>query len=164
MKLISILNSKTKPEELAMGVVFGMFAGFLMGAPLNLIVIFLILVVINANISMFLFSMLIFKLLAFGVDIAGDKLGYAVLTTGFMKTAGKAMLSMPLVPFTKFNYTVIMGDLIIGIVLIPFLWIGTIKFVDYYRTHIQAKVDKFKVVKMIKMSGFYDTYKSFRGE
>lgn len=164
MKLISILNSKTKPEELALGMVMGMYAGFLMGAPLNLIIIFLLLVVINANISMFMFSMIIFKLLAFGVDIIGDKIGYAVLTMDFVKKAGSTMMSMPVIPFTKFNYTAIAGDFIIAVVLTPFVWIGAVKFVPYYRTHIQEKVDKFKIVKMIKMSDAFKIYNSYKGE
>ncbi len=164
MQLISILNSKTKPGELALGVVMGMYAGFLSGAPLDLVIIFMLLVIFNANITMFIFSMAAFKLLAFGVDIAGDKLGYAVLTIGAVKKAGVVLMSLPVIPFTKFNYTVIMGDFLIAVALTPFVWFGTVKSVPFYRDHIMEKVDKFKVVKMIKASNAFKTYNSFRGQ
>ena len=164
VKLISVLNSKTNPNEIALGVVMGMFAGFLMGAPLILVVIFMMLVVLNANMSVFFLSIMVFKLLAFGVDFAGDKIGYALLTMDAVKNAGTAMMSMPLVPFTKFNYTVITGNFIIAVILTPLVWIASVKFVPFYREKIQSKVDKFKIVKMIKMSSAFKIYDSYKGE
>lgn len=164
LKLVSILNSKTRPEEIALGAVLGMFAGFLMGAPVNLMIIFLLLVIINANMSVFFLSVLVFKLLAFGVDILGDKLGYMVLTLDFMKNAGSMLMSLPLISYTKFNYTVIMGDFLIALVLTPFVWFTAVRFVPFYRNNIQEKVDKFKLVKMIKMSNLFKIYNSYKEE
>lgn len=164
IKLIAVLNSKTNPSEIALGVVMGMYAGFLMGAPLILVIIFMLLVVLNANMSVFFLSIMIFKLLAFGVDFAGDKLGYAVLTMDAVKAAGASMMSMPLVPFTKFNYTVIMGNFIIALALTPLVWIASVKFVPFYRTKIQSKVEKFGIVKMIKASSAFKIYDSYKGE
>jgi uncharacterized protein (TIGR03546 family) len=164
IKLISVLNSNTKPGEIALGAVMGMFAAFLMGAPLNLVIIFLLLVIINANMPVFVLSMFVFKLLAFGIDLAGDKLGFFVLNLDFMKNLGSAFMAMPVIPFTKFNYTVIAGDFIIAVILTPLVWLGVVNFVPYYRKNIQEKVDKFKIVKMIKMSNIYKIYDSYKGE
>ncbi len=164
VNLLSILNSNTKPGEIALGAVLGMFAAFMMPAPVAFWGIFLIALLLNCNYSFFLLSILIFKGLAFGIDHIGDKIGYAVLTAPFFEQLGSKLMAMPVVPFSKFNYTVIMGDFIIAIVLTPFVWIAMAGFVPFYRKNMQAAVDKFKIVKMVKMTNFYKIYENFKGE
>ncbi|PKL90679.1 MAG: hypothetical protein CVV21_11630 [Candidatus Goldiibacteriota bacterium HGW-Goldbacteria-1] len=155
-KLLSIINSNKAPEEIAMGVVFGMFAGFLLLAPFNAVIIFFLILILNVNTAAFFLFTGIFKLITFLIDPLGDMLGRAVLTVPFLEPVFSKMAEMPLVPFTKFNNTVIMGDFIIGILLIVPVWMGTMKIIEYYRKNLQKNIKKFGIVKALKAGNFFE--------
>ena len=155
-KLLSIVNSNKQPREIALGVVFGMFAGFLLVAPFNAVIIFLLILVLNVNTAAFFLFTGIFKLITFLIDPLGDMLGKAVLTVPFFEPVFSKMAQMPLVPFTEFNNTVIMGDFIIGLLLMVPVWFGTMKMIDYYRKHMREKVKKFGIVKVLKAGNLFE--------
>jgi uncharacterized protein (TIGR03546 family) len=163
IQFINIMNSNTKPGELALGAVLGMFSAFLSPSPVDFLIVLFIALMLNCNLTFFFFCAVIFKALTFGIDPLGDAIGYAILNAPFFENIGNALMKMPVVPFTKFNFTVITGDLIIGLVLTPVVWFGTMKFVPYYREKWQQPVDKFmskfKVVKALKVSSFYGKIK-----
>jgi uncharacterized protein (TIGR03546 family) len=149
--LLQILNSNKAREEIALGVILGMFGGFLLTAPFNFVIIFLFLVLINANTASFTFFLAVFKLVALAVDPIGNIIGSAVLKASALTPFFKFMSGIPFVPFTKFNNTVIMGDFIIAVVLIVPVWFLTMKMIDVYRDKFKAKVDKLKIVKILNI-------------
>ena len=163
-QFIAVLNSKTKPGELALSAVLAMFAAFTMPSPLDFWVIFFLVLILNCNISFFFFTLVIWKALAFGIDIAGDKVGYAILTAPFFEKMGNALMTVPIVPFTKFNYTVVMGDFAIAIVLTPLVWLGMVKFVPFYRDKLQSRVEKSGLMKFVKVTDLYKFYQNYKGE
>ena len=150
LSIFNILNSNQKPQEVSLGVVLGMFAGLTMIAPVNLLIILLVLLLFKANGAIFWLSLALFKLLGLTLDAAGDPIGYAVLTAGFMKPLFTFLSNVPLLLYTGFNNTVIMGDFIIGLILIVPVWRGTNSLIEYYRKNLQPKVEKWKLVKALK--------------
>lgn len=152
---IKILNSDVRGEEIALGIVLGLFAGFLSIVPFNFILIFILLLILKANFSMFFISFAIFKLISFGIDPLGDIIGYSVLKLKFLHPFFTFLSSIPLMNFTQFNYSVVMGDFILAIVLTPFIYILSIKFVKIYRDKLKEKIQKFKIVQALKMTNFF---------
>jgi uncharacterized protein (TIGR03546 family) len=59
------------------------------------------------------------------------------------------MSKAPLLPYTGFNNTVIMGDFIIGLVLSPIIWFGTKALLKIYKEKLQEKVQKLKIVQLM---------------
>ena len=155
-KLLSIVNSNKEPGEIALGVIFGMFAGFLLLAPFNAVIIFVFVLLLNVNTAAFFLFMGIFKLLTFIVDPLGNIIGRAVLTAPFMEPLFSAMSNLPLIPFTGFNNTVIMGDFIIGILLAVPAWIACMKLIKYYRDNMMENVKKFGIIKALKAGNFFE--------
>jgi uncharacterized protein (TIGR03546 family) len=149
--LLQILNSNKAREEIALGVILGMFGGFLLTAPFNFVIIFLLLLLINANTASFTFFLAIFKLLALAIDPVGNVIGGAVLKAPALTAFFKFMSGLPFVPLTKFNNTVIMGDLIIAVVMTVPVWFLTMKMIDVYRDKFKARVDKLKIVKILNI-------------
>jgi len=149
--ILSILNSNTKPEEVCLGVVLGIFSGFLVIAPFNFVFIFLLIVLLKVNSGMYALATVFFKLLAFVIDPLGDKLGYSILTADFLMPVWKWLAALPVVPFTRFNNTVVMGDFIIGVIIAPFAWIGTSHFIVYYRKNWQEKLQKLKIMQILSV-------------
>jgi len=152
---IKILNSDVKEEEIALGIVLGLFAGFLSIIPFNFILVFILLLILKANFSMFFVSFAIFKLISFAIDPLGDVIGYFVLKLKFLHSFFSFLSSIPLMNFTQFNYSVVMGDFILAIVLTPFIYILSIKLVKNYREKLKEKVQKFKIVQALNLTNFF---------
>lgn len=150
VSILNILNSNKDPKEIALGVVLGMFGGLLAIAPVNLIIVFLLLILLRAHSGMFFVSVGLFKLASLGLDPAGDALGYAILTMPFLAGLFTAMMKIPLLPYTQFNNTVVMGDFIIALILIIPVWLLAIKGTAFYRKKLQPSVEKLGIVKALK--------------
>jgi uncharacterized protein (TIGR03546 family) len=73
---------------------------------------------------------------------------------------------MPLVPYTRFNNTIVLGSLVIGfLLLVPNYFLGK-KLLVSYRTRFRPHVQRLKVVQVFKASGvfrWYETYRRIRG-
>ncbi len=154
--ILSILNSNKKPEEICLGVVLGIFAGFFAIAPFNFVFVFLLIVLLNVNSGMFALSTVFFKLLAFLIDPVGDKLGYGVLTADFLVPLWKWLSALPIIPYTRFNNTVVIGDFLIGVIITPLAWMGTRSFIVFYRKNWQEKLQKLKIMQILSVGQFIE--------
>jgi uncharacterized protein (TIGR03546 family) len=158
-KLFRILNGDVSPRQIAGGFAFGVILGL---TPLlslhNLLVLFLI-CIIRVNVSSAIFSMLIFKLLAFLIDPLSHQLGYLLLVDfGFLNSFWTFLYNLPIVPWTGFNNTLVLGSLVISLILfIPNLIVVN-KGVVAYRTSLQPKLEKTKLFKLIKATRIYSWY------
>ena len=150
--LFKALNSNSKPEEIMLGAVMGMFCGLVMLTPFNFIFFTLLMFLLNANSGIYAMYALLFKLIALFIDPVGDTVGYFVLTQDFLNPLFTQMARLPIIPFTGFNNTVIMGNFIIGIVLVLPVWLTAGKLVKFYRDKLQKKVEKLKIVQLMKVT------------
>lgn len=153
---IKILNSDIKEEEIALGIILGMYAGFLSIVPFNFFLVFIFLLLLKANFSMFFLSFAIFKLISFGVDPLGDIIGLAVLKSKLLFSFFVFLSSIPLLRFTQFNYSIVMGDFLIALFLTPFIWVLSIKLIKIYREKLKDKVQKLKIVQILNFLKFID--------
>lgn len=157
--LIKLLNSDIKEEEIAAGMILGFFAGLLSVNLFNFILVFILLLLIKANYSMFFLSFVIFKLLSIIIDPLGDIIGLVVLKANFLFPLFVFLSSIPLLAFTQFNYSVVMGNFIIALLLTPFIWIISIKLIKIYKEKLKDKVQKFKIVQAFNFLKFIDKNK-----
>jgi uncharacterized protein (TIGR03546 family) len=163
-KLLKILRSGATPGQIAGGFILGMIIGLTPSFinPITLFVILLI-IVLNVNIATALFSLAVFKGIAYLADPAFHSLGYAVLVDlKALRGLWTTLYNIPFVPFTRFNNTVEMGSLIVAIILlIPVFW-AIKKFVIQYREKYEPKVQNWKWIKLMKASGFYKLYERLK--
>ncbi|MBP7793069.1 MAG: TIGR03546 family protein [Candidatus Goldbacteria bacterium] len=155
-KILKFLNSQADPVEIAIGVVLGLFAAFLSPSFFNLILLFVVALILNCNFGIFFLCTGLFKILTPAIDPIGNVIGKFVLTMDFLLPLWKAMANVPVLTFTSFNNTVIMGDFIIGIILTPIVWMITLKSVEYYRKNLMNKVKKFKIMQILTGLDFVD--------
>jgi uncharacterized protein (TIGR03546 family) len=148
-KILKFLNSQSDPTEIAIGVILGLFAAFLSPSFFNLILLFIIALILNCNFGVFFLCTGLFKVLTLAIDPIGNVIGKFVLTADFLLPLWKAMAGVPVLTFTSFNNTVIMGDFIIGIILTPIVWMITFRIVEYYRKNLKDKVNKFKIMQIL---------------
>jgi uncharacterized protein (TIGR03546 family) len=68
---------------------------------------------------------------------------------------------MPIVPFTKFYNSIVMGAGVISILMAPFIFILSKKTVVKYRQTILEKLKNSKFWKAIKATGLYKWYAKY---
>ncbi len=163
-KTLSILNSEISPRQIAAGFAFGVWMGLL---PLNgyLPTFFLILsFLININLTIMFVAAGVAKIIAFGIDPIANQIGYTLLVTmQDLKPFWTKLYNMPVVPYTKFNNTLVLGSFVLGLfLLIPMYLIGHAG-VTKYRTHWREKILKTKVMQLFKASTVYKLYSTYRG-
>jgi uncharacterized protein (TIGR03546 family) len=158
-KLIKALRSNASPKQIAGGFVLGMILGLTPFASLHNLVVVLLIILIRVNLSMVFFSFLLCKGIAYLLDPIFLDVGYWILTgIPFLKGVWTAMYNMPVVALTRFYNTLVMGSLVVSILLIFPMMPLVQKGVVLYREKIDPKMQKWKIVQLLKSSKIYSIY------
>ncbi len=164
---IKILREGQTPAQVAGGFALGSILGLSPNLTLQGILVWLVILMLDVNLSAALVSLTIFSLFAFLLDPLFHWVGYQVLVNiDALKSFWTTLYNAPIAPLTRFNNTVVMGSFLSALVLFLPVYIGMKKFVVAYRTHVGAKVEKWKVYQWVKRSTlvqWYDKIRDLRG-
>ena len=119
----------------------------------NLLWVFLLLLLflLRVNRAVGLLFLLVFRLFAPFYDPLLEKAGYALLTAAPLHDLWVSLYNMPVVPFTRFNDSLVTGGFVAGVVLfIPVMLLFRL-LVNLYRN---------KIVPLWCNSGFYKKLKA----
>ena len=162
--LIQILNSDANPLQIAFGFAFGACIGLSPLISPQSIVIWLCVFLVSVNISSAIFGAAIFGILGLTLAPLADKIGYwALAGMPALQPAWTALINMPIVPFTRFNNTIVLGNFIIAAVLFIPIIIVMKKFIVYYRSTLRLKLEKIKFFQALKASKLVDWYNKLKG-
>lgn len=167
-KVLTVLNSEISPRQIAAGFAFGVLIGLVPVTGLLPLLLLLAAFLVNINLSIMAVSTAIFKLVAFGLDPVANRVGYTLLAkTAALHGLWTKLYNMPVVPYTKFNNTLVLGSFVIGILLlIPMYFVG-LWGVEKYRRDWREKVLASRIMQAFKASSvykLYQTYQGFKGE
>lgn len=158
-RFIKVLRSNASPNQIAWGFALGTFLGFTPFLSLHNLIVVLLIFVLNVNVSAALFAFVLCSFLAFFLDPLFHTIGFGMLVQAeFLKSFWTALYNAPAAPFTRFNNTVVIGSFVFALVLcLPsyFLFKG---FVQRYRTSWNDKIQKWKIVKVLKGSKVIKLY------
>lgn len=146
-------------------------AGFALGAALGLVpkgnlfalVFVLVFFTLRLNKGAALLAATAFTPLGYVVDGLAHSIGLALLKAGALRGLWTALYDLPIVPLTRFNNTVVLGNLALGLVLYAPLYFLGLRFISYYRANLAAKVEKLKLVQAFKGMGWYSSYQEWLG-
>ena len=161
-KLIRAMHSDTDPRQISLGFSLGMIFGLTpFSSPHNLIVLLAILL-FRVNISASVLSWGVFSLLAFLLDPVFHQIGIFILTgKGILAGLWTFLYNMPLIPYTRFNNTIVMGSLIFSILAFyPVYWCGKLLVVKY-REIFMERFNRWKIIQLIKASSLYKWYSRY---
>jgi uncharacterized protein (TIGR03546 family) len=161
-KLIKALNADASPAEIAAGVVLGSVIGLTPAFALHNIIVIILIIILKVNVASAVFASILFGIIGYLTDPLAYIIGEKVLLAGGLNGLWTALYNIPVVPLTRFNNTVVLGALIIALLLMIPLFIFSQKFVVYYREQLQEKVNKWKIVKIMKASKLYKIYIRFK--
>jgi uncharacterized protein (TIGR03546 family) len=160
---IKILREGQTPAQVAGGFALGSIVGLSPHFTLQMLLIWLIILVLDVNLSAATLSMLVFGLIAFIFDPIFHKLGYFLLVdVEGLKGVWTVMYNAPIAPLTRFNNTVIMGSFASALVLFIPIYIGMKKFVIAYRSTVGKRIEKMKIYQVISKSWIVQTYQRIR--
>jgi uncharacterized protein (TIGR03546 family) len=155
---IKLLNSDTGTVSLAAGMTCGFILGMTPSLSLHSLIIFLVLFFFRIQIGAALVTAFFFKFVAFILDPAFHAVGSKVLELSSLQGFYTSLYNMPLIPFTRFNNSIVMGSAVITFVLSPFIFIMSRIFILKYRATVVARFKETKLWKAIEATKFYQWY------
>ena len=155
---IKLLNSDTGTISLAMGLTCGFILGMTPTLSLHSLLIFLVLFFFRIQIGAALLAAFFFKFVAFLLDPAFDAVGSKVLDIESLQAFYTTLYNMPIIPFTRFNNTIVMGSAVITFALSPLVFILSRFLIVKYRQTVLARFKESKAWKAVEATKFYQWY------
>ena len=136
-------------RKIAAGFVLGMFLGLLPFSINSVIILLLIFFLRNDKITSML-SALVFGLLGFAIDPIAHNLGLVALQAPFLRGLWTFIYNLPFLAFTGFNNSLVMGNTLVGIILIvPSVFLVKWLVLKYRGSKLQTKVGEFLQNKLV---------------
>ncbi len=161
-RLISVLRAAATPGQIGAGFVLGMAMGFTPSTVISVLIV-LVLIVFNVNITAALFASALCRVAAYLFDPLFHSLGYFLLAgISGLRPLWTLMYNTAFVPFTGFNNSVVMGGGAISLLLALPAYLGVRHGVIVYRERYDERVRNSKVVRVIQASALYKWYHVLR--
>lgn len=145
VSLFKILNSNSKPGEIANAVCLGILLGVVPKNNLLWYILFIFFSFVRINKTAYFFVTLAVSFLAPGLDGFFDSFGYKILTSDGLSPLFAKLIDIPFVGFTKFNNTIVCGALAFSLLIYIPLFILLVFFVKIWRTKITALWNNSKI-------------------
>lgn len=162
-KFIKVLRSGESPPLIAGGFAMGFFVGLTPFWTLQNMLLLAIAILTKVNLSAVFFALFLFSFVAFLFDPLFHDLGYAVLVNvESLQGLWTTLYNWPIVPFSRFNNTVVMGSALTALVLaLPVYYLANKGIIAYRRTWGE-KIEKSKLVKAVKGTTVFQWYAKIR--
>lgn len=115
--LAGVLKAHVSPKQLALGVAMGMLLGLIPKGNLIAIALTTALFASRVHLGSAVVASIAFSWIGAWLDPISDGLGNLVLTWGPLQPLFARLYELPLVPWTKFNNTVVCGSMILGLLV-----------------------------------------------
>ena len=146
-KIVVALNSNRRPGELAGGVAFGLLLALQPGLTFFRILALALAFFLKINLAALFLSLLLLAAPALLLDGLSDALGGAILGAAPLEGFFTALYNLPLVPLTRFNNTVVLGGLALGLLLWFPAFLGSKKLIGLYREKLRDRLAEHPAVK-----------------
>jgi len=147
-----------EPKQIAFALSFGIFIGLIPKNNILVHILFIFFLCFKINIPFFILSIVFFSFFSPLIDPVSDRIGYFILTLKSLNGFFTELYNMPVIPWTGFNNTVVMGGIILSIILfLPFYFLS-LKLVSYYNVKFKNRVVNSRIVKALKMSFLFEWY------
>jgi uncharacterized protein (TIGR03546 family) len=155
-KILQVLKEGATPRQIAGGFVLGFALGLIPGWPVQAFLLLLLIVLLNVNLTIAGAGAVLASLGAWIADPVLDRVGGWVLEDiGPLRGLWTALFNWPPMALTRFNNTVMMGSLVIGVigaaVFFP-VWVWAVK---QYRERFLAWAGKLWIMRFVTGSRLF---------
>ena len=160
--IIKTLHSDGTPGQVAAGIALGSVLGLTPLMNVHNLVVFSLMVLLNVSFGGGMLGWALFVPLGFLLDPVFDRIGAALLAAPSLRPLWTSCFNTPLVPYTNFNNTVVLGSVVSWLVLAIPIFFAARYGVARYRATIGERVRQSKFYKAITASQVYNWYRLFR--
>ena len=150
-KFIKVLRSGESPPLIATGFTMGFVVCLTPFWTLQNILLLIVAILTRVNLAAVFFALFLFSFVAFLFDPLFHDIGYFFLVdVEMLKSLWTAMYNMPIIPFTRFNNTVVMGSVVTALILAYPVYVLVKKGIIAYRGKFGDKIQNSKFVKAVR--------------
>src|SRR5882724_10355452 len=160
--IIKTLHSDGTPGQVAAGIALGAALGLTPLMNVHNLIIFSLIVLLNVSFGGGMLGWALFVPLGFLFDPIFHWLGERLLLAPSLRPIWTDWYNTPLVPYTNFNNTVVLGSFVSWLVLAVPIFFAARYGVARYRATIGERVRQSKFYKAITASQVYNWYRLFR--
>ena len=160
--IIKTLHSDGTPGQVAAGITLGAVLGLTPLMNVHNLEVFSFIVLLNVSFGGGMLGWALFVPVGFLLDPVFDAIGRRLLTDPGLTSFWTGWYNTPLVPYTNFNNTVVLGSVVAWLVLAIPIYFGAKVGVTRYRATIGERVRQSKLYKAVTASQVYNWYKLFR--
>jgi len=160
--IIKTLHSAGTPGQVAAGMALGSALGLTPLMNLHNLVIFSLLVLLNVSFGGGMLGWMLFVPFGFLLDPVFDTIGSRLLTAPGLRPLWTDLTNTPIVPYTGFNNTVVLGSFVAWLVLAVPIFFAARYGVAKYRATIGERVRQSRFYRAVTASQVYNLYKMFR--
>lgn len=140
--IVSALTEDCLPKQLALGVALGMVLGLLPKGNLLAVIAAVVFCAARINLGIGAASAVLFSAIAVWFDPITHVIGLKLLTTEWLQPAWTTLFNTPVIPWTRFNNTVVLGSLAMGLALFYPVYRLCIPAFERITPHVAAWLQK----------------------
>ncbi|HPI40526.1 MAG TPA: TIGR03546 family protein [Pseudobdellovibrionaceae bacterium] len=161
INFIKLLNSETGTYQIASGLSLGMMIGFAPFFSIQTLLFFFLVFIFRIQVGAAFFSAFFFKIFAYILDPLFNQMGQKTLELEILKPLFTTLANLPLIPFTRFNNSIVMGSMMTSLVLfIPSFFIFKFLILKY-RVLVFERFQNSKFWKVLTASKVYFLYQKY---
>ena len=161
-QLIKTLNSDGTPGQVAAGMALGAALGLTPLVNLHNLVIVALAMLLNVSIPGFTMGWGLFVPMGFVLDPVFDRIGRQLLLEPPLRSMWTNWYNTPIVPFTNFNNSIVVGSFITWLVLLVPLYFGFRWGIARYRERVYARLKETRFFQALTASKLYNLYRLFQ--
>jgi uncharacterized protein (TIGR03546 family) len=162
--IIKTLHSEGTPGQVAAGMALGAALGLTPLMNVHNLMVFALIVLLNVSFGGGMLGWALFVPLGFLLDPLFHAIGAGLLEAPSLRGLWTAMYNTPLVPYTGFNNTVVLGSVVGWLGLAVPIFFAARWGVARYRATIGERVQRSRLYRAITASKAYNVYRLFRPE
>ncbi len=160
--IVKALHSDGTPGQVAAGLALGSALGLTPLVNIHNLIVFALIVILNVSFGGGMLGWALFVPLGFILDPVFDRIGAGLLQASSLRPLWTELFNTPLVPYTNFNNTVVLGSVVGWLVLALPIFFAARYGVARYRATIGERVRQSKFYQAVTASQIYNWYRLFR--
>jgi len=160
--IIKTLHSEGTPGQVALGIALGSVLGLSPLVNVHNLIVFSLIVLLNVSFGGGMLGCALFVPVGFVLDPVFDRIGAGLLQAPSLRPLWTSWYNTPLMPYTNFNNTVVLGSVVAWLVLAIPIFFAARWGVARYRATIGERVRQSKFYKAVTASKVYNWYQLFR--
>ena len=163
--LVKTLHSEGTPGQVAAGIALGSVLGLTPLVNVHNLLIAAIILVLNVSVGGAMLGWALFLPLGFALDPVFDRIGHQLLLeTPALTPMWTAWFNTPVLPYTNFNNTIVLGSFVAWLVLAVPIFFAARYGVMRYRATWGERVRRSRFYNAVTASKAYNVYTWFRAD